>query len=291
MAEIATTAPRDLTRPEFWREAFPTLSLHTLLKDGFEVARLNDASLSMAGVRLAREGYFQERDEALVGLASRLADCALNCIALDIPPVFIFLFDEAWAAFYRQHHMIANFLGADYQMLPDFWAWHVDPKRDQAGWRPHRDKGHQALAADGSPLSLTVWIPLTQASPLNSCMYVLPADRDPVYGTEQDKNWQIDLPSIRALPGSPGDYFAWSQALLHWGGQSSAFAEGPRISMALEFQRADAPPFNRPLLAAMRTLSFEDRLKLISKQIIQYKHMYPLSAEMESLAHKVLALA
>ena len=98
----------------------------------------------------------------------------------------MFLFDEAWAAFYRQHQLIAMFLGSDYQVMPDFWVWHVDPRAGQAGWRPHRDKGRRALAADGSPLSLTMWVPMSEASPLNGCMYILPANRDPVYGTANE---------------------------------------------------------------------------------------------------------
>ncbi|MDG2521275.1 phytanoyl-CoA dioxygenase family protein [Caulobacter segnis] len=284
----ASSLVRDLTREEFWRETFLGLTIHDLLRAEFPLNPLSDASAVLADQKMRLEGYFQDRDEQLVDLADRLSHAIEHCAQLGIPPVFIFLFDEAWAAFYRQHQMLSKFLGPDCQVLPDFWAWRVDPTAGQAGWKPHRDKGSAALAPDGTPLSLTMWVPLNEASPLNGCMYLLPANRDPVYGTPQDKNWQIDLPSIRALPGAPGDYFIWNQAVLHWGGQSSAFAQKPRISMALEFQRADVAPFNRPLLGTLPFLTFQDRLKLIAKQITQYKHMYPLPPEMQALAQKVL---
>ncbi len=289
----ADGAPPNLTREmaqeAFWREMFPELSIRERLKGAFKVNALRNEPAMLAAKRMQLEGYFQERDEELVDLAGRLSRAIERCVSLNIPPVFIFLFDEAWASFYRQHQMIAMFLGPDYQVMPDFWAWHVDPKAGQAGWRPHRDKGRRALAPDGAPLSLTMWVPLTEASPLNGCMYILPANRDPVYGTANEAALQIDFPSIRALPGAPGDYFVWNQAVLHWGAQSSPFAVKPRMSMALEFQRADIAPFNEPLLGTMPLLSFENRLSLIAKQVLQYAHMYPLRPEMQALAEQVLA--
>lgn len=272
----------------FWRETFPELSIGSTFAGQFEINALTPERGQRVADRMRVEGYFQEADEALVDMSGRLSIAVERAHSLGIPPVFIFLFDEAWAAFYRQHAALAGFLGRDYRVLPDFWAWRVDPQAGQAGWRPHRDKGWNALLPDGSPKSLTVWIPLTEAMPMNGCMYVLPANRDPVYGTPNDKNWQVDFPSIRALPGKPGDYFCWNQAVLHWGAQSSQFSDQPRMSMALEFQRADMPAFNEPLLPTLGVLSFEDRLKLTGKQILQYRHMYPLPQPMQELAERLL---
>lgn len=286
----ATAAPvAQMMDERFWRDTFPELSIGALFKGEFSINALGPERDQRTADRLRVEGYFQESDGSLVDLAHRLSIAVERAHALAIPPVFIFLFDEAWAAFYRQHASLAAFLGPDYRVLPDFWAWRVDPRAGQAGWRPHRDKGKVSLAADGSPISLTMWIPLTEANPMNGCMYVLPANRDPVYGTENDKNWQVDFPSIRALPGKPGDYFCWNQAVLHWGAQSSGFSEQPRMSMALEFQRADVAPFNQPLLPTLAVLSFEDRLKLTGKQILQYRHMYPLPPAMQAFAERLLA--
>ena len=80
------------------------------------------------------------------------------------------------------------------------------------------------------------------------------------------------VPALLAVPAAP-----------------TLFAEQPRISMALEFQKAAAAPFNTPLLGTLPVLSFENRLKLTAKQIIQYKHMYPLPPEMQTLAQRVLS--
>ena len=119
-------------------------------------------------------------------------------------------------------------------------------------------------------------------------MYVVPADRDPSYGTDYDDKWTFEFPEVRALPAKPGDVFMWTQALLHWGAHASPRGETPRISMAFEFQHGGAEPFNEPLLKPLSILRFQDRLKLIGKQVLQYKHMYTLSPDLEALARDLV---
>ena len=271
----------------FWRALFPALTI-AAPQENFAARPLANASVALAGDRMLREGYFQAADPGLAALAAPLAQAVSELAKIGAPPVFVFLFDQAWAAFNRQTQMIASLLGPDYQVLPDFWAWHVNPQGDEAGWRPHRDRGAASLAPDKTPLTLTVWIPLNDATPDSSCMYILPADKDPTYGTPRDGQYQIDLPAIRALPGKAGDWFCWNQAVLHWGGQTSRFAEHSRMSIALEFQRGDHAPFNTPLLGTLPAPDFDARLKLVCKQILQYAHMYPLTADLAAVARRLI---
>lgn len=297
MSEIAAldgaSLAQDVSQEAFWRQHFPGLSLpgDNRRRDTakYRYAKIDPQAQAWLGARMRDEGYFQFGNDTFAELAPKLADAVRTCVKLDIPPAFIFLFDEAWSCFQSLNPLLAGFLGEEYAMLPDFWAWHVDPQAGQSGWRPHRDKGRMALRPDGTPVSLTVWAPLADATPLTSCMYLLPINRDPVYNTENEASWQIDITAIRALPGKAGDFFCWNQAVLHWGSQSSPFAPHPRISMALEFQRSDIKPFNTPLLAPFEPLDFGQRLKLVGKQILQYRHMYPLAARFESLAQKLVA--
>jgi len=295
MSVIDTTSVEDLvqeiSRPTYWTGKFPDLSVTSRLATA-NVAQLEAGPDRRAlwRERMLEEGYFQDVAATLAELAPRLAAAVETCHRLDIPPAFIFLFDEAWECFFALDPMLRSFLGANYKILPDFWTWRLDPRRADAGWRPHRDKGRMALTADSGPASLTVWIPLTEASPQNGCMYILPANRDPVYGTENEKNWQIDIAKVRAMPARPGDFLCWNQAVLHWGGEASRFAAHPRISMALEFQTGERAPFNTPLIEPFTNLDFESRLKLVGKQILQYKHMYPLAARFELLARRLLGL-
>jgi hypothetical protein len=267
----------------FWRAHFPDLTIAGPSED-FLARPLGNEAAAQASRRIAVEGYFRARDDSLVDLAQPLSAAVAQLVEMKAPPVFVFLFDEAWTAFNRQTRMIGSLLGSDYRALPDFWAWHVDPKGGEAGWRPHRDGGRKTLAEDGSPLALTVWIPLTAATPETSCMYVLPADKDPTYGAEDEMTFKIDPPAVRALPAEPGEWLCWNQAVLHWGSQTSGFADQPRISMAVEFQRGDIPLLRKARLSTRPNLGFKTRLALIAAQILNYEHMYPLTADLRALA-------
>jgi hypothetical protein len=239
--------------------------------------------------QLKLEGYLQTSQVDWGVDLPVMADTVRRLSAENLSPVFAFLYDEFWAPFFKLHGLYAELLGGKYQFLPDFWVWNVDPKRGDAGWTPHRDKGHKALFPDGSPKSLTTWIPLSSATPLNGCMYILPALHDPNYGTPRDDQMQLELPSVRALPAEPGDFLIWNQAVLHWGSKTSPRAPESRVSMAFELQRADIPPFNGPLIEPLLVLPFEARLKLIAKQILQYRHMYKLEPRVEQFALQLLA--
>jgi hypothetical protein len=80
-----------------------------------------------------------------------------------------------------------------------------------------------------------------------------------------------------------------NEMIYHWGGRSSKYAKGPRLSMAYEFQRGDVKPYNKPLLDLKALPSFELRWKLIGKQILQYKHMYAYPEGMLELANRMIA--
>lgn len=288
-AKAVDVANGEMLQKEFWQREFPELSINSYFSSGpFDVKKAGTEEVELAATLVKKEGYFQQHDDGLKALAAKLSAAVKKLVSMKLPPAFIFLFDESWACFYRQHLTIAHLIGTNYFVLPDFWAWHVDHTTQEAGWKPHRDKGKKALDKNGMPLSLTMWIPLTESTPLNGCIYILPADRDPVYNTAEEDKWQIDHPSIRALPASPGEVLCWNQALLHWGSRSNPRATNARISMALEFQRGDILPYNTPLLITLSDIPFGARLKLVAKQILQYDHMYALSPELKSFAQKVL---
>jgi len=242
-----------------------------------------------AAAAIKLEGYIQGNVGEWGIDTTAMANTVRVLSEQNLSPVFAYLYDEYWIPFHRLHHMFASLLGGKYFALPDCWIWNVDPRKGDAGWPPHRDQGFKSLYPNRMPKSLTTWIPLSPANPVNGCMYLVPANLDPTYGTERDNEWKFDLPSVRALPGKPGDYFVWSQAVLHWGGKTSPLATESRVSMAFEFQRADMPPLNQPLIEPRTILNFDQRLKLIAKQILQYRHMYKVAPEVEQVATELLA--
>lgn len=274
----------------FWRDFCPVLRIDDFdFRQSVESFAV-DAATSETLVKLVvKEGYFQlpPQDwqlplDAMAALVGKLEQ-------EQIPTPFAFIFDEFWALGVKLTNLLEPILGPGFLRLPDFWVWHVDPAKDERGWRPHRDKGFGALRPDRSPKSMTAWLPLTDATTLNGCMYLLPADRDPTYGTAEDGQWRIDLPEIRALPAERGSILMWNQAILHWGSHGTTRETRPRISVAFEFQACDVPPYNQPLMNPQDFPSFAERLRLIAKQILQYQHMYPLRDDVRVFAEAVVS--
>jgi hypothetical protein len=265
---------------EHWLSLAP--GLHIGDRSLFESVDYLELSPELAG-QFKDDGYLQ--GNADWGLDVKLmADTVRALSAANVSPLFACLYDEFWYPFLKLHRLHGALLGGSYRLLPDFWILNVDPKKGEAGWRPHRDKGRRALFDDGSPKSLTTWIPLTSATPLNGCLYVVPAQHDPTYGTADETEMKFDYQSIRALPAAPGDFIIWNQALFHWGSRSSPEAEESRVSMAFQLQRADVPPFDSPLIDPPAVPPFETRIKLIARQLYRYRHMYELDPELARMA-------
>lgn len=297
IAQDAVEDPRlaerlnDLRSPAFWQKLNPQLHVDDAAYiQSVKPVTLDQADRDLTARRMAEEGYFQyflPPAQQALPLAA-MAQSVRTLIANGLVTPYAFMYDEFWLLFAQQAQVLGGFLGENFHALPDFWVWHVDPQKGESGWRPHRDKGRISLNQDGSPKSLTMWIPLTQATTLNGCMYVLPANRDPGYNSPNEHELNFDYPDIRALPAEPGHVLCWNQAVLHWGSRSSQFAQDARISVALEFQRADVPAFNLPLLSLRDLPSFETRLRLIAKQILQYAHIHTLTPAQEQFAREVL---
>lgn len=282
--EIAITEVKP-DNSEHWLALCPGLHIGSdLERRKFAIGDLDEL---MSDLRI--EGYVNVPGVLPDSVVAPLRDCLATLQRVGIPLAFSFVYDEMWSAFHGVGAFIAAALGDDYRALPDFWAWHVPATDQGAGWGPHRDRRIPTLDADNSPHSMTVWLPFSDATPLNGCMHVLPAHRDERFQLRDwdgpDNNLVVDPQSIRALPAPAGSMLAWNQAVLHWGGRASRLATGPRASAAFEFQRGDKPAFNQPLLDPDRMPSFAERLGLIGKQVLQYRHMYPLAPEVERIAN------
>jgi hypothetical protein len=194
---------------QWWQRLAPTMSVCASTGRGVPVLPMPKEEVRPLQTMLDREGYVHLQSVEPLDLVTSLAAVVQDICARDLPAVFGFVYDEFWMPFLRLKRVIEAAFGAPYVMIPAFWAWHVDPKKGQAGWTPHRDRNN-SLFADKRPKSLSVWIPLTAATPLNGCMYVLPAHRDPVYGGAPGGSKPLQLLDIRALPGNPGDAFMWT---------------------------------------------------------------------------------
>ncbi len=281
---IAAFSADSVTRREFWAQLCPGMSIEA----GGARPSTSVAEFDTQLANLKREGYVQVPDALPEAAVAPIRTGVSTLFQQGIPLAFAFVYDELWLAFQGFSEFLTSVMGEGYRALPDFWVWHVNPSDNAVGWGPHRDKLVNTLDDDNSPRTLTVWLPFTDATPLNGCMYMLPAHLDDRFVERRwdgpDNTIVRNLQDIRALPATAGTMFAWNQAVLHWGGRGSRLGAAPRISAAFEFQRSDCAPFNSPLLDPHRMPTFTERLGLIGKQVLQYRHMYPLAPDVEAIA-------
>lgn len=286
---MSTTSPKPLTLaeaadPVFWRSLCPDLTI----EGSREPAPAALPDLEVLHGQLLGEGYVHEPDVLPPADVERLYACIRRLHQRGIPAAFVFIYDEAWDLFRSLAPFLRKVLGTDYRILPAFWAWHVEPTDAASGWRPHRDRPN-TLDPDNTPQSISIWLPLSHATPLNGCMYVLPIPRDPHFATRDWKSENLfsgeTLQNIRALPATPGSLLAWNQALLHWGGRASHLGKGPRCSISVEFQRGDRPELQSGLISPFEPLSFQRRLGMMGNLMRQYENFTKLSSpEMRLLA-------
>lgn len=276
---------------ERWRDLLPTLHLGGQAAGPCVRTRpIGAPEVERALGDLRDDGVLELPELLYSDDAARMAAAVTALRRLGLPPLFLFVFDEPWALAARVSAVVGQALGPDYRLLPDFWSWFVAPSDNDRGWVPHRDRPGLPKF-DGMPASMTLWVALTDATPRNGCMVVLPKRRDAHYGTDLAQDLTRDeLQDVRALPARAGTALMWDQDVYHWGGRSSARAAGPRISLALEFQRGDLDPLNAPLLDPAAPPDFHDRLRLIGKQLLQYQHMHPLSPALTDFATRMVAL-
>ena len=249
----------------WWRSRVPELTISENL--GGDRVRVDSPHGEHFLAALRSQGWAQQDDVADVVLLDRLRKGVLTLREYRLPAPFLFVFDEAWALFTGLDPLWRSVLGNGYRALPCFWCWFVAPGPKNRGWPVHRDRmnGPRNVLDDGTPLTLSAWIPLTPATPANGCMYLVPAP-------DGQEHWEnIALNSVRAVPAEPGSVLAWRQDIWHWSGHSSGIAEVPRISIGLEFQADTDTAFDRPLIDLAEPLTLRQRLALVGMNIWRYR--------------------
>ena len=189
-----------------------------------------------------------------------------------LKPVGIVTHPMYWAITQALNDIVLQLLNEPYHVLPETWAWDIEPGKHQKGWAPHREKAFSTVRSDNRPNSVSLWIPITSATPENSCMYVLPACDDPNYPVGPT-SFEYPLQSIRALPAEPGDVIVFNHNLIHWGSQSSQWASHPRRAMAYECQISSQVPYNNPVFDPMLVPDHATCVHLYHQLIGQYDHI------------------
>lgn len=146
-ADMTNEIPFDLYNITGWLQLAPNLhicdemfvtayAMNALSKEGLT----SEQRMTYRQLML-KEGYIHlpPHEFALSFHAMRQVIDVLQAHAL--PLIFVFLFDEFWLIFYRMHPILsALFPQGEYYRLPAFWAWRIDPMKEEKGWSLHRDK-------------------------------------------------------------------------------------------------------------------------------------------------------
>ena len=277
-----------------WRRLVPFASIGGDGGGDDGPARISDADAACERRRLDSEGYFRLPQVFAPARIARMRRIVEAVRADGWPVAFAFVFDEFWTI--ARSPRVASFLesavGEDYLQNTVVWAHWVAGERRVAGWSPHDDY------REGGDTFLSAWIPLSDATVENGCMFLLPAgvSREISDATETDtllspRAVRAALQDVIALPAAAGAMIGWRGNILHWGGANAGSAE-PRLSLALEFRSRGVSPsnFESPLIDPRAPLpSFRLRLFAITKALREYVKFEPLLLRYLPVAERIFA--
>ena len=214
--------------------------------------------------------------------------------ALGLPPAFLMVFDEPWEVVTALAAHVAPALG--HALCYDVVVSNIKPGGEGRPMRRDKPGGDskRAFTEEGLPKRCTISLALTNADPKTSCMYAVPAARDPHYRCAIDAEAAAarddgDLKAIfaeahtrvRALPVAMGDALVWSHRLIHWetdhgGGEGTcktlAFAMGATGFQASLLAKAmpegQPPPFDARLALIALRLVAEHHIEAVPQRLI-----------------------
>mmetsp|Transcript_25596 Transcript_25596/g.56108 ORF Transcript_25596/g.56108 Transcript_25596/m.56108 type:complete len:529 (-) Transcript_25596:35-1621(-) len=194
--------------------------------------------------KLVRDGYALVNDSFDVRLVRNGIE-ALH--KQDLPATFILLFDESWHLACQSKRVLQKATHEKNVFNYDLLAWYISP--GSPGFSPHRDRQPDDPPStfhsdDQEAKFVTNWIALSDATPENSCLYVIPKPYDPGYTTgdidsvADDKDSSGDgcgdrvtdplhralsskesFQHIRSLPRKAGQSILFTHRIIHWGSQ------------------------------------------------------------------------
>jgi Phytanoyl-CoA dioxygenase (PhyH) len=263
---------------EYWRALCPELGIMiTENLDHLEGAPLSSEQASWACAHLERHGYFQLPGIIAPTVVARMYKCVETLRSSGWPPVFSFVYDEFWAIVRTPSlvKFLNRKLGTGYLQAAGVWTYRVDPQPRASGWPPHVDSRNDEER-------ITVWIPLTNATIGNGCMYVIPQDRVPPTLPACYLDWTavsrdelgILLRHVTPLPALAGSILGWNNSLIHWGGRALESTTFPRISIGVEFMSERARPRSWEMpVCDFKLPDFPTRLRMIGQSILYYEKL------------------
>lgn len=260
-----------LLDPDYWRALNPELTVSSVPPATVAPPYRHDwATTDVCHQRLRQEGYVLSPPIVPPEMVARLRTAVERIVAKGLPPGCALMYDEFYQVYAGVLSAVTPILGDNAILMPeDFWVFFV-PAGDGAAssWTafpPHKDWADldPGVMAGDLPTVLVGWVALTDVTPNDSCMYVVPGDCDRGYRTDDRVVHAEDfrLQDVRAVPASAGQVLLFSTHVSHWGSRSSRWATHPRVSISMFFQRADVPRRFSDVLDLRMPIAVEDRAR------------------------------
>ena len=188
-----------------------------------------------------------------------------------VNPTWLLVYDNFWLLAQRVEQIVRRVSNGN-RMNFDALIWRVDEANNTA-FTPHRDRQPKTSVQlknsfrrrtdddddddddnnnnnnNDEPKYCTMWIPFTNATCDNSCLYVIPRWADPGYSNGDDDEDMIKTPlekalpdkqsyqNITALPVDVGEAVIFSHRVIHWGSKPRPNQSNgqPRINVSFGF--------------------------------------------------------
>ena len=220
---------------------------------------------------------------------------------LNLPVWLLAVSKEVQALLRAIASFVQHGMGSSYKYIADYGIFRVG--LDTKGWPPHRDRDtwENALDAHGNPMYITAWMPITNATTFNSCLYFIPKIHDPTYEKDKRKSYMDVIfdgtsgyQNILALPVKAGGLVSFSSRTLHWGSSPLPPVVGGKrkhsnryaISVAVAREEFEKQPLARK--GATEYPTFIEAVVLAASVSLRYTHNIPISAEHKKCLKKVV---
>lgn len=267
---------------DYWQNLNPNLTIEsTIQPKSIQSGHLESQAYHKLCDRFVKQGYFQIDSSLSELVIQNMKTCICTLRQAGWPAVFGYLYDQFWLIWQIPQlvDFLTDVLGADYRQSVNVWSHYVSASSNAAGWPPHAD-GYQEAG------KLTIWIPLSDATLDNGCIYVIPKHRlseqlaERIFETGQlsTADLGILLHNTRALPASAGTILAWDYDVMHWGSICDQPAH-PRISIAVNFMSATvaAERIGKPSIVGSSGIpTFLQRLYIVANSLRIYVGREPL---------------
>ena len=217
--------------PSYWRELAPWLQLDAgPSAELLESPPIDTPTQGEHLEQLAREGYFQTKPIMAAPAIESMRRAVEILLQKSWHPVFAFVYDAFWLAMRAPSLMqiLSGALGSSFLQIPHhIWTYYIHPIKGASGWPPHADGA-------GKDQRVNVWVPLSDATLDNGCMYVIPKDQAPAFDLrKQDTFGRAEMTAMlqgtRAVPAEAGSLLCWDFNVIHWGAK---FRKGQQIGRA-----------------------------------------------------------